>query len=180
MVTTSRAGTPAGPVAQTPAAGRRLPGKALFFLAVLALLVGYTEMAFHLRWLTSSGQIGPGFFPRITGVLSVLIALWAVWYGWRHPGDEESVEDEVGDGDLGRYPGAMVVVVGASVVLLGTLVWLGAVLAPVIFVFGVLSYLNPRRWVTNAVLGLAVPLGMYLLFQTALNAGLPAGILPPF
>lgn len=156
--------------------------RTLFFCAVLVVLVGYTVMAFQMDWVTVGGRIGPGFFPRIVGSLGVLICLGAVVASLR-PGaaaEEELVEDEAGQAHLGRHPLTLAGVVVGTAVLLFTLTSLGAIVASAVFMLGMLSYLNPRRWVTNVVLSLVVPLALYLLFQTALNAGLPAGILPRF
>jgi hypothetical protein len=169
---------PAGAVAPRR---RRVSGKVIFFTVLLVVLLAYTQMAFAMQWVTTAGRIGPGFFPRIIGGLGVLVTLWAIWHSWRHPGDEAGVdEEEVGEGDLGRHPMAMLTVIGASLVLLLTLVSLGAIVASAVFMLAVLSYLNPRRWLVNVALSIAVPLALYLLFQTALNSGLPSGILPRF
>lgn len=167
-----------------PEAGRRWrpTGRTAFFGVFLVVLVVYTEMAFQMDWTTSGGRIGPGFFPRIVGGLGVLICLGAVVDSLR-PGvavEEELVEDESGEADLGRHPIALAGVVAGTAVLWFTLISLGAIVASALFMFGTLAYLNPRRWVTNAVLSIGVPLLLFLLFDTALNAGLPAGILPRF
>jgi hypothetical protein len=160
----------------------RPTSRTVFFGVLMVVLIGYTEMAFELDWSTAAGRIGPGFFPRIIGILGSLICLWAVLDSLR-PGvgdDEVALEDEVGEGDLGRHPVPLLLAVVASVVLLVTFVSLGAIIAGAVFMFGMLAFLNPGRWMVNAVLSIAIPLGLYLLFQTALNAGLPEGLLPRF
>ncbi|WP_109472298.1 tripartite tricarboxylate transporter TctB family protein [Ornithinimicrobium cavernae] len=155
--------------------------KLVFFVVLLVVMAAYTQLAFQMDWVTKAGRIGPGYFPRIIGVAATLLAAFGAWHSWRHPGDESDVvEEEMGEGDLGRHPMAMLVMVLASLVLLVTLLSLGAIVASAVFMLAVLSYLNPGRWVTNLVLAVAVPFGLYLLFQTALNAGLPSGILPRF
>lgn len=158
----------------------RPTSRTVFFGVLLVIMVGYTEMAFQMAWLAPGGRIGPGVFPRITGVLASLIALGAVIHSLRPGvGDEEAVvEDDVGEGDLGRHPVPLILTVVLGTVLLFTLTSLGAIIAGALFMFGVLAYLNPGRWIMNLALSIGVPLGLYLLFQTALNAGLPEGILP--
>jgi putative tricarboxylic transport membrane protein len=149
---------------------------------LLVLLVGYTEMAFELEWTTAAGRIGPGFFPRIIGILGSAICLGALLNSLRTGvvDDEDPLEDEVGEGDLGRHPGPLLLAIVAGALLLFTFLMLGAIVAGALFMFGMLAFLNPGRWLVNAVLSVAIPLGLYLLFQTALNAGLPEGILPRF
>ena len=168
-----------------PAENRWRPTvRTIFFGIVLVVLIGYTEMAFELEWRTQAGRIGPGFFPRIVGLLGIVIALGAV-VGSMRPGapveDESGLdEDEIGGGDLGRHPFPLAVAVGASALFLVTLTSLGAILSSAVFMFGMLWLLNRGSWVLNLVLSILVPLGLYLLFQTALNAGLPGGLLPRF
>jgi putative tricarboxylic transport membrane protein len=155
----------------------------VFFGLLLVVMVGYTEMAFDLEWRTQAGRIGPGFFPRIIGILAAVLALVAVVDSLRPGvGDEADLldEDEAGEGDLGRHPVPLLLTVALSAVFLLTLTWLGAIVSAAVFMFGMLWLLNRGRWVTNVVLSLLVPLGMYLLFQTGLNAGLPEGVLPRF
>lgn len=157
-------------------------GRTAFFGVVLVIFLAYTEMAFQMDWITGSGRIGPGFFPRIVGSLAVLIALFAIVDSLRREADEDSGfdEDESGEGDLGHHPLALCIAIGGSAVFLFTLTSLGAIISSTVFMLGLLAYLNRGRWLTNVALSVLVPLGMYLLFQTALNAGLPSGLLPRF
>lgn len=174
-----------GPTPEPAPQGRprwRPTGRTAFFGVVLVLLVGYTQMAFQMDWITSGGRIGPGFFPRIVGSLAVLVCLGAVVDSLRPDVgvEEDLIEEEAGEADLGRHPLTLAGVVAGTAVLWLTLTSLGAIVASAVFLFGMLAYLNRGRWVTNLVLSVVVPLALYLLFQTALNAGLPAGILPRF
>jgi putative tricarboxylic transport membrane protein len=161
----------------------RPTGRTVFFAIVLAVLLGYLNMAFDLEWRTQAGRIGPGFFPRIIGVMGVVITLGAIVQSLR-PGvgddDEGFEEDELGEGDLGRHPVPVLITVAASALFLVTLNTLGAIISGAIFLFGMLWLLNRGRWVANTIVSIAVPLALYLLFQTALNAGLPGGLLPRF
>ncbi len=161
----------------------RPTGRTVFFAVVLAVLLGYVNMAFDLEWRTQAGRIGPGFFPRIIGVMGVVIAIGAVVQSLR-PGvgdeDEGFEEDELGEGDLGRHPLPVVITVLASAMFLVTLNTLGAIISGALFLFGMLWLLNRGHWVANTIVSILVPLALYLLFQTALNAGLPGGLLPRF
>jgi putative tricarboxylic transport membrane protein len=164
---------------------RRPTGRALFFAVLLVVVAVYTQMAFDLLWVTAAGRIGPGFFPRIIGVLSLVIVVWGLVRSLL-PGavdDEDDVggEDEAGDADLGKHPIPLLVVLGAAAVfLLIFFIPLGAIVSCALFLLAVLFLLNRRQPVVNVVVAVVLPVLVYLLFQTALNAGLPAGVLPRF
>jgi hypothetical protein len=68
----------------------------------------------------------------------------------------------------------------AAGVFAATLLWLGAIISSAIFLGVMLSLLNRGRHLANAVVAIGIPVVMYLLLQTLLNAGLPEGILPRF
>lgn len=193
--------TPAGAAgpAEQRSAGRR-PVGLIAFLAVLGTVaVGYTVMAFGLEWRTTAGRIGPGFFPRIVGSLTAALCLVGILRALR-PGarrqddvalpadggaqvEERTSAEQAGDG-LGEGAGSrtfvatMLVALVAMLALIAALVPLGAVISSALFLFGLLALLNPGRWVLNAVISVLLPIGLFVLFQTWLNAGLPEGPLP--
>lgn len=164
--------------------GGRPWGRVAFFAVLLAIALGYTVIAFQMDRISAGGRIGPGFFPQIIGAIAVVLTAAALLNSLR-PGaaavdDVGFEEDEAGEGDLGKHPRALVVTIACSAFLLFTLNSLGAIISSAIFSFALLAYLNRGRWVTNILVAVLVPLAMYLLFQTALNAGLPGGLLPRF
>jgi len=157
--------------------------KTVFLGQLLVALAIYTQMAWGLEWRTAAGRIGPGFFPRIIGALGMVMTVVAlVKTLLSPPADDEVVplDDEVGDADLGKHPGAFALAVVAAALLVVLLTSLGAILASAIFMFVMLALLNRGRWVMNVALSVLLPIALYLLFQTFLNAGLPEGILPRF
>jgi putative tricarboxylic transport membrane protein len=159
--------------------------RTVFFGLLLVLLAAYLQLALGMEWRTAAGRIGPGFFPRVVGVLGVALTLVALVHSLQRR-DTEAADipdvdgEEAGEADLGRHPGTMAIVVGASAAFAAAFVTLGAVLACTLFLFGCLWLLNRPRPVANAVLSLGLALGLYLLFETLLGAGLPAGVLPLF
>ena len=56
----------------------------------------------------------------------------------------------------------------------------GMIITCALFLAAILFLLNRRHTVANIVISLGVPVLVYLLFQTLLNAGLPGGLLPRF
>lgn len=172
----------AGPHGRTalPGAAWRRP-KVAFLVLLLVALAAYTEMAFGMEWRTTAGRIGPGFFPRILGIAAMAVTAWTIVVALRAPADADEVvvlDDETGDGDLGRHPGLLAVMVLAAGLFVATLVALGAVVASALFLFAMLWTLNRAHLVTNVLVAVGLPVALYLLFQTLLNAGLPAGVLP--
>jgi putative tricarboxylic transport membrane protein len=160
----------------------RISSRTVFFGLLLVLLAAYLQLAMGMEWRTAAGRIGPGFFPRVIGVLGVVLTLVALVQSLRSPQAAEDGPDadgeEAGEADLGRHPRTMAIVVGASAAFAATFVALGAVLACALFLFGCLWLLNRPRPVLNTLVSVGLALGLYLLFETALGAGLPAGVLP--
>jgi putative tricarboxylic transport membrane protein len=155
--------------------------RAVFFGILLVVLAVYFQLALGMEWRTAAGRIGPGFFPRIIGGLGIVLTLVALVGSLRPTGSAEAdtdAEAEAGTADLGRHPRTMAIVVAASAALAAVYTVLGAVVAGALFLLGCLWLLNRAHPVLNAVLGIGVATGLYLLFQTLLNAGLPAGVLP--
>jgi len=148
--------------------------RTVFFGILLVVLAGYFQLALGMEWRTAAGRIGPGFFPRIIGGIGVVITLVALLRSLRRV-EPESEPDAT---DLGRHPRTMAVVVAAGVVLAAVFTVLGALVSGALFLLGCLWLLNREHPVLNAVLGIGLATGLYLLFQTLLNAGLPAGVLP--
>jgi putative tricarboxylic transport membrane protein len=162
----------------------RPTGRSLFLIVLLVILAIYTRMAFDMEWRTVAGRIGPGFFPRIIGVLALLITAWALAKSLRVGAvvDEDEVggEEEAGEADLGKHPIPLLLVIAASVVLLVLFEPLGMIITCALFLAATLFLLNRGHTVTNIAVSLGVPILVYLLFQSLLNAGLPDGILPRF
>ena len=169
------------PRAARPARAWLRPGvRTVFFGLLVVLLAGYLQMALGMEWRTAAGRIGPGFFPRVIGVLGLGLALVALGRSLRADpgGAEEEPVDEAGEADLGRHPGTLAIVVAASTAFAAAFVLLGAVIAGAVYLFGCLWLLNRPRPLLNAAVSVGVAAGLYLLFETLLDAGLPAGLLP--
>jgi putative tricarboxylic transport membrane protein len=168
-------------VSATPS-GRKVNWPKLTFLGVLLLVFAiYTEMAMGMEWRTQAGRIGPGFFPRILGFTAIAVTIAAgVREIMSRPASVDAVEaaEEAAEPDLGRHPLALVAFVAAAAVFVALFGVLGAALAGVLFLGVTLWFLDPEHHVRAVIIAIAVPVVLYLAFQTGLNAGLPQGILP--
>jgi putative tricarboxylic transport membrane protein len=164
-----------------PDAGPRrlhLGPRTVFFGVLLVVFACYFQLALGMEWRTAAGRIGPGFFPRIIGGIGIVLTLVALVGSLRSEPEVDGEAAESGAADLGRHPRTLVLVVAAAAVLAAAYTALGAVVAGALFLLGCLWLLNREHPVVNAVLGIGISVGLYLLFETLLNAGLPAGVLP--
>jgi len=180
-----KAGPPATAGAATSPGRARVLSTRMAFLVTLTLLaVAYTVMAFGMEWRDDSGQIGPGFFPRMVGLATVagcLVAIARTAFG-AAPGPAVDADGEPeADGQTAgaTQAWATTVAVGLMVLFYLTLDPLGAVLSSVLFLGLMLSLVNRRRHVQNAIVSVAVPVGLYLLFEVLLGADLPPGLVLP-
>ena len=162
-------------------AGNLLSTRLLFLYVLTVLAVAYTVMAFGMEWRVERGQIGPGFFPRLVGGAAVIGCLVAIVRAMRgrqlspdSPVDEEGQPEETADGGTDAWSTAATV--GCMALLLFLFAPLGALLSSVLFLGGVLTFVNRGHHVGNAVLSVGIPLGLYLLFEVLLETGLPEGL----
>jgi hypothetical protein len=146
--------------------------KAAFLVAVLGAALLYTYAAFvELTFLTMTGRLGPGFFPRVIGVLLVVACLYNLFVLAR-PSGPEAGEREGGDW---RITAAVVALSAGFVALLEVL---GGLVAMVLFLFAALSVLNRGRLAQNLIISVLLPAGVHLLFVVWLKASMPTGLIP--
>jgi putative tricarboxylic transport membrane protein len=141
-----------------------------FLLAVLAAAVFYSYFAFaELAFLSRTGRLGPGFFPRIIGVGLIAVCLLGL------PQDIARMRSD--DMRSAFWPSVLVVAaLSAGMIWLFTLV--GGTLAMAVFLLAALSFLNRGRVLQNVAIAVLLPLGVYFLFDVWLNASMPKGYLP--
>ena len=166
----------------------------LFLVGLTLLAAAYTVVAFGMEWRIERGQIGPGFFPRIVGVVTVvgcLVAIARSVYGGepasQAPRAEAETDGAAGDpaepaapeGGAAIHSRVTLLLVGCGIVYFFTFELLGALLSSVLFLALGLSLVNKGRHRLNAVVSILVPVGLYLLFEVLLDAGLPPGLVLP-
>lgn len=140
-----------------------------FTIALLLLSVFYAAFSFaDLNFLSARGRIGPGFFPQIISGLLVVFTLSTTVIEFRRRHAHEAIASDWG---------VTVGVVGMLGILIIACHWLGALPGMVIFMLLALSVLNRGRHVTNVLIGVLLPVGLYSLFRYSLNAAMPPGML---
>jgi len=164
------------------ATARREDRRCATFLAVVVCVgLGYTTTALEMDWRTSSGLIGPGFFPVVLGVGIVACAgtvLARILFRLRSRPNGPTKDAEDGGVPDSPWVVTMLALVVLMVLFVVFLQPLGAVIGSALFMLATLQVLNPGRQVANAVLSLMLPVGLYLLLEILLGAGLPPGPIP--
>lgn len=141
-----------------------------FLLAVLMVSLFYTYTAFaDLGFLSRTGRLGPGFFPRIIGIALVACCLASLWPDFR-----KMQTDEV----QSSYWQTLFLIVALTGGFVLSLTILGGPLAMALFLMVTLSYLNRGRHGLNLAVAVLMPASIYFLFDVWLNASMPEGILP--
>ena len=145
--------------------------RAGFLAALLLLACGYTYVAFgDLSYLSSTGRLGPGFFPRIIGVSLTALCAYGL-YADRARSTEP----------LSAFWRTLAAVAGLSAAFVLALELIGGLLSMIAFMAATLVFLNRGRHLQNGLLALVLPIGVYLVFRVWLNAAMPRGVLPlPF
>ncbi|WP_293781127.1 tripartite tricarboxylate transporter TctB family protein [uncultured Aeromicrobium sp.] len=175
--------TSSGPLRATARGGERswrISPKAWFLIGTMVVFGIYTDMAFDLEWQTAAGRIGPGYFPRLIGLIAIVVAAIALVIDLRSDTHEVvDLEDEVGDAPehLGRHPMLLTIFVAICAVYVASLVPLGAIVATLFFLLATLILLDPAHKVRGVVIATGVTVLLFLAFETGLNVGLPGGVL---
>jgi putative tricarboxylic transport membrane protein len=136
-----------------------------FTAAILCVAVLYAYWAFaDLSFLSSTGRLGPGFFPRIVGLILIVVCVLTL------AGDLRKRHD---DGRLSSFWGVTVVVAALSGAFILLLEILGGPLAMVAYMLATLTVLNRGKTIQNVAVSLGLPLALFLLFDRWLNASIP-------
>ena len=139
-----------------------------FLFVVLAGAVYYTSVAFlDLSFLSRTGRLGPGVFPRSVGGAAIAMTIWVIGDALREgraPDDESSTWGDV----------LMLMALAVAYAVLLRL--FGGLIATVIYLGLTLSLLNRGHHRQNAVLSIAIPGAVYLLFDRLLNANMPPAL----
>ncbi|MDN3520149.1 tripartite tricarboxylate transporter TctB family protein [Halomonas ramblicola] len=170
----------------------------LFVLSILYLAYGLSTLSIF----TSAGRPGPGFFPTLVGAGLVIFTAINCYKDFmerrasaakaqqtamekqlsKFDDDDTNDQEEKGTNSQGelsgqRYTKDVVWAIALITLFIAVLKPLGAILSMVVFMLILLWKFNPKRMKFNVLYSVLFPLGIYLLFEVWLRAGLPEGIL---
>jgi putative tricarboxylic transport membrane protein len=122
--------------------------------------------------------LGPKAFPALVGgglILSAVLLLFETWSKRRALVD---TKEERRNRDEKHLYLVMIGMVAWSALYYFFFETAGYLIATPVFLFGLLSYFNPRRYLTNVLVAVGFTAVVYLLFSILLGVPLPAGPLP--
>ena len=139
-----------------------------FLIVMLAGAIFYTYIAFvDLNFMTRTGRLGPGFFPRLVGGAMVVLLIWTIVDARRDGTDPATTGSGWRD---------VVMLMGLAVLYAVLLRLFGGFPATLVYLGLTLALINRGRPLQNAVLTVLVPSGIYLLFDRLLNANMPPAL----
>ena len=148
-------------------------------VGVLALGLGATAVALSLPEGGGYARIGPNFVPRLVAGALVLLGLWllldAARGGWRQPVPDEPAER----GDHRFEAIAFLWVAGGLVAQMALIHTAGFPVSAAALFACVARGFGSERPLRDALVGLAIGVGVFLFFVKFLNVNLPAGWLLP-
>jgi putative tricarboxylic transport membrane protein len=163
---------------------RRLQA-ALPYVVVLAAGVFLYYRADNFEFEQVSGRIGPGAWPKLILLLMLATAAWGIVSSVLKSGTSQPVEDTEAEAeeDLVRppeiYPYRVWLAIGATLLYLLALPFIGFFLATVIYTFGLMYLGHFRRPLATTLLSVSITLCFMFVFMRVVYVALPLGV-PPF
>lgn len=156
---------------------RRSGAEVALSLAVLALGAGVALGTAFLPAQAGYARIGPNFIPAVVAfgliVAGAFLLVEALGGGWRSmPEPAERTEHAL-------HRGAFAWISGGLVAHMALMQWAGFVLAGAVLFACVARGFGSARALRDALVGLALALGVFLFFVRVLNVSLPGGWLKP-
>jgi hypothetical protein len=150
----------------------------VFLVALLGASIFYSYIAFYdLNFLTRSGRLGPGFFPRIVGAGMVVMTLWAIADALRDRA-RVAAGGAFGADDAPRGSWRDVATLVGLAIGYAILIRLfGGFISTVAYLGLALVLFNPGRPLMNTMVALIFPTVVYVLFDRVLNANMPPALI---
>jgi putative tricarboxylic transport membrane protein len=148
-------------------------------LAVVALGIGASIVAFRLPEAGGYARIGPNFMPKVVSAGLILLGIWLLAEvftgGWR----ERVPDDPVERGEHAFQAGAFAWVSAGLFAQMALIHNAGFVIAGAALYALVARGFGSARLLRDLAVGLVLCVGVFLFFVRFLNVNLPAGWLGP-
>lgn len=141
-----------------------------FSILILLLAIGYTWVAFTGLAFMDRWRPGPGFFPRIIGILTIVMTAYSLIVDAR--------KNFAARGHGTEYLRDLLVFFGYCTVFVAIFPLLGGLLAMIVFMLLALFTFNRGAILVNLLVSVALPFGLFFLFDVWLNAAFPPGRIP--
>ena len=136
----------------------------------LLLSAGYLGMSIRLP-LGEIARPGAGVFPIVVGAMLAFTSLTTMWEGWR-----TDIGEHV-ELPAGRDGTRLMVLIGALLLYILALPWLGQIVSSALFLVLLMRVLTDVGWSRVIAYALAISLSLYGVFVLLLNVPMPRGIL---
>ncbi len=168
----------AGPVRDATGGGARPVARGELVFAAFLLVVGVVVLldARTLPAGTAASGIGPGFFPTVVAVLTMVVAVALAADVLR--GNHGEPDPGEGDVDASAFHGRSVLIVVGAVAVHGLLLERAGYILTAALTFWAIAYaIGARRLVRDAVVSLVLAVVVYVVFTRGLSIDLPAGLI---
>jgi putative tricarboxylic transport membrane protein len=151
--------------------------RADLWLAVTVIVVAaiYLHADFELPSARLGDPLGPKAFPALVGGGLILSALLLFLETWNKRRVLEDTPAEPRSKSQKHVALVLVGMVAWTAVYYYVFEMLGYLIATPLFLFGLLSYFNKGKYVTNALVAVCFTAAVYLLFSILLGVPLPTG-----
>jgi putative tricarboxylic transport membrane protein len=154
-------------------------GNRLLAAFMIALSGFYIAAAYRLPTLDIGDPLGPKIFPYIIGGLGIITAVWLLIETAARAREAGGKTVPATSQPAARHhPLAVAAVLAWMLVFYLLIERLGFIVSCTGFLLGLTAYFNRGRWVTNVLVALLFPIGVYVAFTKILGISLPMGMLP--
>lgn len=150
----------------------------LLAVAIFTLSGLYIFAASRLPELEIGDPLGPKVFPYLIGVLGFLAAGWLFAETAAQSRKAAPAPKAQASAYERPHPIAVIAVLAWMLVFYISLETVGFLVGCAVFLLVLMAYFNRRHWITNILVSVLFPVGVYIGFTRILGISLPSGILP--
>ncbi|AMQ07722.1 tripartite tricarboxylate transporter TctB family protein [Sporosarcina psychrophila] len=140
--------------------------KNIFSIFLLAISCIYFAMALNFP-MFSKGIPGSGFLPQLIGIILIILTGYDLIKSYKSNKEDKAITTNF------KEMIYLILIITAYIYLFSII---GALLSTVLFMVIVLLLFNKGKLKQNLLIGILVPVIIFVMFEVLLNTGLPAGI----